>query len=900
MPEQADESATLEEAVERYLVEQGPLTAAELAHLLREAGFDLGADPDDPDGPDDAVEAVEAVEEILDDDTDSGFMPLNDDRWAHLPTLLAGRVLTHRVTADEVDRDLLAVLPDLEPLLIVNDDYADGRFVDGTPVRVEYPRRPGEPSGEHDLPEGLDPHGSVVLPVGTLAVLGVAAGDLVGLRSTLAGLELARVEAVSDDEVIADLGRRAVGLLQERSDEPELIPHLVWTLIADLPRAFVDPLPPLGELLRGWELPVEGDRVGRPGFDLTGWRMRLRLGSLRRRYDLSEDEALTVAAVCGLHESIGDVMQAYSSLQESGRTDELDQLVPDRPVETTDLDPDEAQQRRTVAAVLPFLAEPAVAEAVLAETMTSDGQGAAALGLLAETMEPMADREAWPALRWLQARSLEQLGNTAEAEAQLRASERLDPAWPPTVVDLARSAGDRGDAATGLALLRRVDENSDTLHRSMLRSVLEEYLPRPSRTMPRNQPCWCGSGRKFKQCHLRQADQLPLPERAGWLYQKAVLYVLATSWRERFATLGSLRIQHAESERQATELLHDGLVMDVVLFEGGALEEFAALRGALLPADELLLAEQWLLTERSLFEVTEVRAGAALTVRDVRTGDVTVVRERTASRGLKPGLLICSHLLSTGDGHQLFGGVEPVTLQDREAMIALLDGDPAPYEVIDACSRRLAPPKLANTEGHPLVMCLAVLRSDDPAALAAACDEAYERQPTDTGEESVAEWVATRTVDGLDRIVASLRLDGSELTISTNSEPRLNDALATVRALQPSLQVVSERKDPMRDIRDAARLAETLPASARKASADLSDLPEVREAVAEHMRTYEEQWLDLPIPALAGRTPREAADDPTRRDDLARLLASFPDSDDPTAMSPRRLRDALGLGDLRN
>jgi hypothetical protein len=38
---------------------------------------------------------------------------------------------------------------------------------------------------------------------------------------------------------------------------------------------------------------------------------------------------------------------------------------------------------------------------------------------------------------------------------------------------------------------------------------------------------------------------------------------------------------------------------------------------------------------------------------------------------------------------------------------------------------------------------------------------------------------------------------------------------------------------------------------------------------------------------------REAAEDPTRREDLASLLASFDDGEDsPMAMSPRRLRAA--------
>jgi hypothetical protein len=61
--------------------------------------------------------------------------------------------------------------------------------------------------------------------------------------------------------------------------------------------------------------------------------------------------------------------------------------------------------------------------------------------------------------------------------------------------------------------------------------------------------------------------------------------------------------------------------------------------------------------------------------------------------------------------------------------------------------------------------------------------------------------------------------------------------------------------------------------------------------------SYEAAWLDEPIPALDGHTPRECADDPSRRPDLLRLLDSFPPHDgQPGTMSPARLRTALGLG----
>ena len=64
----------------------------------------------------------------------------------------------------------------------------------------------------------------------------------------------------------------------------------------------------------------------------------------------------------------------------------------------------------------------------------------------------------------------------------------------------------------------------------------------------------------------------------------------------------------------------------------------------------------------------------------------------------------------------------------------------------------------------------------------------------------------------------------------------------------------------------------------------------------EFIRDYEARWLDEPIPGLDGHTPRRAADDPTRRADLIKLLDSFPADDDiPGRMSTERLRSALGL-----
>ena len=52
----------------------------------------------------------------------------------------------------------------------------------------------------------------------------------------------------------------------------------------------------------------------------------------------------------------------------------------------------------------------------------------------------------------------------------------------------------------------------------------------------------------------------------------------------------------------------------------------------------------------------------------------------------------------------------------------------------------------------------------------------------------------------------------------------------------------------------------------------------------------------MELPALAGLTPRQAAGDPTRREDLLRLLRSFEGfTSGPGTMDVARLRDALKL-----
>lgn len=122
----------------------------------------------------------------------------------------------------------------------------------------------------------------------------------------------------------------------------------------------------------------------------------------------------------------------------------------------------------------------------------------------------------------------------------------------------------------------------------------------------------------------------------------------------------------------------------------------------------------------------------------------------------------------------------------------------------------------------------------------------------------------------------------------------MDAVLATLTRVDPAMTVLDDTRQPMRDTREAAALAKQLPSGGGTAL-DPDD-PEVAAFLGEVIRNYETSWLDESIPALDGHTPRQAADDPTRRADLIKLLDTFPAGEAARGgMDADRLRAALGL-----
>ncbi len=385
-------------------------------------------------------------------------------------------------------------------------------------------------------------------------------------------------------------------------------------------------------------------------------------------------------------------------------------------------------------------------------------------------------------------------------------------------------------------------------------------------------------------CHLgREAP--PLIDRAPWLYTKARRYLRDNRHRRLVAEIASaVRRASGHDAFFMVDLLDSELVADLALCEAGVFDDFLSDRYAMLPDDEALLAGSWQLVDRTLFEIERVQADR-LALRDVRTAERLTVTNTHPSDRTRPGLLLLGRPLPVEDTWRAYSGFVPVGGPLVDELLAVLD-DPDPFDLAELIGRCLAPPAMSNTDGEPLVFHQLTYRLPDPARARAALD----RSPFQRDDEDTFTLVRD-TKNQPDTLIATLTITDDRLDVSVNSDARLAEARDLVARILPDAELLDH---DLRDLDEMLTEAESSPVRAVPGVSE--DDPALAAALEQHVRKLERRWVDEPIPALGGRTPRDAAQDPIGRHELDRLLASFDDGDRfPGGMNANRIRALLDL-----
>jgi hypothetical protein len=341
--------------------------------------------------------------------------------------------------------------------------------------------------------------------------------------------------------------------------------------------------------------------------------------------------------------------------------------------------------------------------------------------------------------------------------------------------------------------------------------------------------------------------------------------------------------------------------------DGGlrAVDRFVTAFGRSLPPGEVAalvaLQHSW----ASVFEVTAIRAGAGLTLRDLVDDGAIEVREATATGHLHPGDALFAWLMPVEDAVELTGAaiVIPRHLVD-EVVDALYDeleargvtgparavvgelGDVVADVIREAAARR---PQLVTTDGEDVVFGEAHYRVLDVAGVIAGLDAIEELDR----DGSVYLWLDRAPRSGREpTILGQIRRRGDALVFETNSRERLARGRALLEGALGAC--IAHRADTFQDV-DSVRGGGT--ASSR------AEMPPELEAelLGQVLRDHYLRWLDEPVPAFGDRTPRAAAKTKRGRAQVTALLDDFERSsrDQPGATPElwNGLRRALGIAE---
>jgi hypothetical protein len=452
--------------------------------------------------------------------------------------------------------------------------------------------------------------------------------------------------------------------------------------------------------------------------------------------------------------------------------------------------------------------------------------------------------------------------------------------------------------------------------------------------MNRNDPCPCGSGKKYKKCHGRPMTAAVPPAVATANAVKAddrrLVDSLMRFARTRFGPdwLASAIEQYMGSdepiEQDELQLAAPWALFDRPVDDDGrsVARIYSEDQGRRLAPDLRAVLDAELAAWLGVWEVERADDGVGLALKDLLTGEERFIHEIMGSRGVPPRVSILARVVDCG-GISFFGGSHPRPLPpfDAEQVVSamrhvcrvrtrpirverLRDPD-IQLEVIDAWHEAMAliasrpMPTLSNMDGDEFVMIIDhfdIVAAEEDGVIARMASFAGADPPEREakGETSI---VITKPgqAAGSSRttVIGRVAIAGGRMRVETNSERRAGDLR---RALESHLGTMVRFR--MRDETSAQALFE----KAGRESPRRAPVPqpaEIKAMLREVKERYMTEWVDEKIPALGGLTPKEATKSAQGRHALDVLLRDMEYTESRLPADERfdvgRLRSTLGF-----
>lgn len=414
----------------------------------------------------------------------------------------------------------------------------------------------------------------------------------------------------------------------------------------------------------------------------------------------------------------------------------------------------------------------------------------------------------------------------------------------------------------------------------------------------RNDPCACGSGLKYKRCCLRASEAVSgaysAAERRSAQAALGMFGMRREFQEEREAAEeefwdDALDVLTEDEEEEIGEqgdaYFLEWFVVDCRLESGRTpLELFLEREGRRLRPGERRYLERARTTHLRPYEVLDVRLDEGLDLLDLWDKRRVSIRERLATHQLVQWDVLGARVMHDDDGVLVMDGtpyVYPARAKDvilKELRQAQRKYRKAVSDDVGEYFKACGPLFFAWWIGHVVLASRISFRTPEGDEIvfaravfdvldAAALERALAAQPAlARAEGDRYEWLEPESAGGGRRSLGTFVRQPGRLVLETTSSARAERGRAFLESIAGA--AVRHRATTLESVEQALRHRPT------PADPEVAEVPP--EIVARVAQDYYERhyrgWVDTPLPALGGRTPRAAAASKAGRPRLVALL----------------------------
>lgn len=204
----------------------------------------------------------------------------------------------------------------------------------------------------------------------------------------------------------------------------------------------------------------------------------------------------------------------------------------------------------------------------------------------------------------------------------------------------------------------------------------------------RNDPCWCGSGKKYKQCHLAEDEAgasehrrlktagdglLPRVIERAQQHIDAIPAAFARYWNEKYTPDQMAELDDLEG--RGAERFLTWFAFDYPLDDGRTLVEQLAAGTEDFPLsdEEAAILRGWTPVRLHPYLIGESTKGREIAVTSLLDQHSYMIEDQAASRRVEPGEVLIVHLLPVANHFYIGGAAAHLTADTAESLRGFLD-----------------------------------------------------------------------------------------------------------------------------------------------------------------------------------------------------------------------------------